>query len=432
MSSYSIEKLYQLYVKHPHICTDTRRIVPDSIFVALKGSNFDANDFALAALEKGSAYAIIDNPIYEKDSRCILVKDTLETLQTLANFHRKQLSIPIIGVTGTNGKTTTKELIRSVLSVKYKVYATEGNLNNHIGVPLTLLSIPQNAEIAIVEMGANHIGEIGDLCKIAEPDYGLITNIGKAHLEGFGSFEGVLKTKTDLYRWIKEVKGLLFVNADNPLLIEHSQGNKRLLYGTRLPADILGRMRAELPFLRFDMEYSQDSVEVSSHLFGSYNLENALAASLIGLHFGLNLQEVKQGIEQYIPANGRSQLLKTLNNELIVDAYNANPSSMEASILSFISLNDQHQIYILGDMLELGKYSQDEHQKIVDRLENSGAVNVYLIGDCFSKTNYPQSFTIFSSVETCKSFLQEHPIKGAKILLKASHGIHLEKLIDVL
>ncbi|MEG1910344.1 MAG: Mur ligase family protein [Bacteroidales bacterium] len=228
MSTYSIEKLYQLYKKHPIICTDTRQIEPNSIFVALKGENFDANNFVNVALEKGCAYAIVDNPSQSKDSRCILVENSLQTLQALANFHRKQLAIPIIGITGTNGKTTTKELIRSVLSVKYKVYATEGNFNNHLGVPLTLLRIPLDAEMVIVEMGANHLGEIGELCAIAEPNYGLITNIGKAHLEGFGSFQGVIQTKTDLYRWIQKMDGLLFVNADNPILMQYSAENKRI------------------------------------------------------------------------------------------------------------------------------------------------------------------------------------------------------------
>lgn len=424
----NLENLYEIYQKYPCICTDTRKILPNSLFFALKGENFDANTFALQALEKGAKYAIVDDVNLKNSPGCILSPNVLNTLQKLGSLHRSRLKIPIIGITGTNGKTTSKELIQSVLKVKYKTSATQGNLNNHIGVPLTLLSIPLDTEIAIVEMGANHIGEIGELCAIAQPNFGLITNIGKAHLEGFGSVEGIIKTKMDLYKWIASVNGTLFVNHNDKLLTKKSETIKRVFYGRDKNDFIFAELVNCNPFVKIKI----DNAEIQSHLIGSYNFDNLLAAACIGKYFSLSLEEIKLGIENYIPNNNRSQFIEGKHNKIIMDAYNANPSSMNTSIESFANSPFPNKLLILGDMLELGEHSQAEHQAIINKIESLGFQNVFLVGQEFNKANSSKEIKHFSSVEHLISFIKEEKIRNFQIFIKGSRGIHLDLLKDYL
>lgn len=425
-------KLYSLFLKHPKICTDTRDIVKGSMFFALKGESFNGNKFAEDAINKGCAWAIIDEPKYKTSDKHILVNDTLETLQELATYHRNQLNIPVIGITGTNGKTTTKELIHKVLSKKYKTHATKGNLNNHIGVPLTLLDTPKDTEIAIIEMGANHSGEIAILAKIANPNYGIITNIGRAHLEGFGSFEGIKKTKKELYDHIYNSNGLLFINNDDELLMSISEDIKKYSYGTTIEADSKGKFLQASPFMVMELHSKKGILYVRSKLIGKYNFENAMAAACIGRYFNIDDLDIKEALESYVPSNNRSQLMKTDNNILIIDAYNANPTSMAASVNNFSEIKAKDKSLILGDMLELGEVSETEHEKIINLLIKNNCNNVYLVGDYFYNTAINHSFKKFKTVEELIGYLNQNSINGHTILLKGSRGIRLEQCIKLL
>ncbi len=431
-------ELYSHFLKHPVVCTDTRDIKPNCIFFALKGDNFNANQFAEEALKKGASLVVIDEEKYKKDERYFLVKDVLTTLQQLANYHRKQLSIPIIGITGSNGKTTSKELINEVLSQKYNVLATKGNLNNHIGVPLTLLSITNEHEMAIVEMGANHQGEIEMLCNIAEPNFGMITNIGKAHLEGFGGEQGVIKAKNEMYVFIKKSGGKLFVNTDNELLKNLSTSINRVSYGTSNDVDFIGVFIESNPFVKLKCKAKNDTKNIfekeliTTQLIGKYNFENILGAACIGNYFNVSEAEIKIGIENYIPSNNRSQVMQTKYNLLLLDAYNANPSSMNAAIENFSQMNQANKMVILGDMLELGDDSEKEHNAIVNLLQQKNITNVILVGKYFQQAGQKINAKAFSTSDELLEYFKINSIKNHTILVKGSRGIKLEKVVEVL
>ncbi|WP_423148686.1 UDP-N-acetylmuramoyl-tripeptide--D-alanyl-D-alanine ligase [Rubrolithibacter danxiaensis] len=429
-----IEELYALFVKHPVVCTDTRKISKDCIFFALKGENFNGNSFASAALESGASYVVIDEEEYRKDERCILVDDVLTSLQQLATFHRQKLNIPVIGITGTNGKTTTKELIKAVLSEKFKTYATLGNLNNHIGVPLTLLSVREDTEIAIIEMGANHQKEIAFLCSIAKPTAGLITNVGKAHLEGFGGFEGVKKGKGELYDFMKVSGGKTFINRDNDFLVAMSEERgltEPIYYGTKAECFVYGYLVENNPYLVVDWFAEGNKHCVKSNLTGIYNLENILAAAAIGLYYGLNAEQINRGIGGYVPSNNRSQITKTEINTLICDYYNANPSSMMVALDNFNAIDADQKVIILADMFELGNESAAEHRAILEKALKITADKKIFIGKEFCKLRDDKSY-FFESTEEAFTYLKDHPVKDATVLIKGSRGMKLEKLVEVL
>ena len=415
----NIDKLYSIFKQQPLICTDSRRIIQGAIFFALKGKNFNGNKYALKAIQDGCRFAIVDEKEYEADQNTILVEDALETLQQLAQFHRKQLAIPIIGITGTNGKTTSKELINSVLSSKLNCYATKGNLNNHIGVPLSLLEINAKHEIAIIEMGANHQKEIKFLCNITKPTHGVITNIGAAHLEGFKNLDGVIKTKNELFKFIAKNKGHLFVNAEDKLLLKLANKVEKTTYGYK--GDISGKINTTTPLLRINYKGSV----IKSQLIGSFQYTNIMLAICIGNYFNISNDNMQQSIENYIPSNNRSQIIETKNNTLILDAYNANPSSIKAMLLSFSEQNYTNKLCILGDMLELGKYSKKEHQKIISLCKNLN-LSCYFIGKEFQRVNNEA----FKNRQDFERELKEEVITGKTILLKGSRGIGLEKLVE--
>lgn len=428
------EKLYSIFKQHPIICTDTRNIVSNSLFFALKGDNFNGNAFAEKALEAGATYAIVDQEPIKKDERYILVDDVLTTLQKLARHHRNQLQIPFIGITGSNGKTTTKELVHAVLSQHYKTHATKGNLNNHIGVPLTILSIPDNAEMAIIEMGANHQKEIALLSSIADPDYGIISNVGKAHLEGFGGFEGVKKGKKELYDHIHLKNGVIFINGDDANLMEMGAAvEKKILYGTSDFFDISGCIDSTDPFLAisFAVTGNEKKFKLKSHLIGEYNLGNILAAIAVGWYFNVPIDKIIFGIENYIPTNNRSQILQKDHNKIIMDAYNANPSSMQAAILNFSRISDPHKMLILGDMFELGTESLKEHALIVELIQELSLSNTIFIGKDFFKHQIPD-YLFFETTEDLKTHFKSNLPKNYTILLKGSRGMKLESLLEVL
>lgn len=430
MKNPTIEEIYKLFEQHPSISTDTRNIKPGSLFFALKGTNFNANEFAWQAIESGCSYAIIDEEKYYTH-KCILVTNVLSTLQKLATLHRRQFTIPVIGITGTNGKTTTKELTSAVLSKKYNTLFTQGNLNNHIGVPLTLLNITNQHDIAVIEMGANHVGEIALLCQIAEPGFGIITNIGKAHLEGFGGYEGVKKAKSELYKYIKSNGGKLFVNADDALLMELSAGIERYMYGTSAQATMKGVIDTKSFLAKGLIQIGNEQIEVSSNLAGSYNFYNILAASAVGLNFGVSAQQIKTAIEGYTPSNNRSQIIKKNSNTIWMDAYNANPSSMKIAIENFSNLHIPGKILILGDMFELGEDSHKEHQAIADLIaKHTDWGGIYLIGPEFSKTT--SSASLFATTEDFIQWLLQHPVEQATILLKGSRGMRMESILEKL
>ncbi len=434
-----MKQLYSIFKQHPVICTDTRNIIPNSIFFALKGGNFNANEFAEQAINSGCSVAVIDEENYKKDDRYIVVNDVLKTLQNLANYHRQQLNIPIIAITGTNGKTTSKELVNAVLSQKFNVQATKGNLNNHIGVPLTLLSITTKHEIAIVEMGANHQGEIAELCSIAQPDYGMITNIGKAHLEGFGSYEGVIKAKSEMYTHIKTTGGKLFVNADNALLNKLSSGINQITFGTSENVDFKGKFIESNPFVKLKCKSKADHTSIDqkpiiqTQLVGSYNFENILAAACIGDYFKLSEEQIKKGIENYIPSNNRSQVIQTEHNLLLLDAYNANPSSMNAAIENFAQMDKPNKMVILGDMLELGADSKKEHDVIVALLKQKNISNALLVGALFKESAklFDAALT-FENSDELAGYLKHNPKQNSTILIKGSRGMRLEKITPLL
>jgi UDP-N-acetylmuramoyl-tripeptide--D-alanyl-D-alanine ligase len=428
----NINEVYNIFLKYPSISTDTRDIKPDSIFFSLKGDNFNGNIFADKAIEKGAKYAIIDESKFKKDSRYILVDNALDTLQQLAIIHRNHLKIPIIGITGTNGKTTTKELINCILSQKYKTLATQGNLNNHIGVPLTVLSITNEHEIAIIEMGANHIGEIGELCRISQPDFGIITNIGKAHLEGFGNLEGVIKTKNDLYLEVAKKNGKLFVNADNPILNNLSENIDRICYGKSSTNYCYGNLKKQNVFINIEYYCDSNYDLINTQLVGFYNFENILAAITIGCYFKIEKQFIKKALENYLPTNSRSQIVKSKTNTIILDAYNANPSSLEASIKNFAEIVADNKILMIGDMLELGEYSEVEHRNILHIIEMLNFNNVILVGPQFSSVCEKKDWLCFKNSMLAKDWLILNPVKNAYVLIKGSRGIKMEVVLESL
>lgn len=424
-----IEEIYQCYLQCDSVSIDTRKIQPNSLFVALKGDNFDANSFASEALTKGALFAIIDNKQYFTDeNKMLLVNDSLETLQQLANYHRKQLGLPIVALTGSNGKTTTKELINAVLSKKYNTKATIGNLNNHIGVPLTLLSFNENTDIGIVEMGANHQNEIQALCNIAEPDYGYITNFGKAHLEGFGGLEGVIKGKSEMYDFLNQNHKTIFVNLDDPIQNEKTKLSNRFTFSLKEEADVVVKHIESTPMVRIDVN---DNFSVQSNLIGYYNANNINAAITIGKYFNVDDDDIKKAIESYVPANNRSQLIDKDSNTIILDAYNANPSSMTVALENFKNLKSDNKIAILGDMFELGVESLNEHRSLVDSVKSNGDIKFYFIGKDFNKIkNNELNQYFFESFEDFKNNF-EKPEK-ALILIKGSRGMSLERCLDII
>ena len=424
--------IYSLFEKYQVVVTDTRKIVPNSIFFALKGANFNGNKFAEAAIQKGCKYAIVDEKEYVSSEACVLVDDVLTCLQDLAREHRRSLNIPILAITGTNGKTTTKELVNEVLKRKFNTYATQGNLNNHIGVPLTLLAMTNATEFGIVEMGANHPEEIKFLCEICEPNFGLITNVGKAHLEGFGSFEGVKKTKKELYDYLQG-KGKVFVNRDNQHLLGMLNDQEIYSYGNSEEANSKARFLQAEPYLILELRSAKiGKLYIKTKLIGGYNYENALAAVTIGRYFNIEEIVIKEALEAYEPSNNRSQLKKTDRNVLFLDAYNANPSSMNVAITNFANLKVKNKLVILGDMLELGDDSEKEHLALIDLLDEKGLKKVYLVGNIFSKVNTRSNCKTFKLVDELGTELKQEEVKNYYILIKGSRGIQLEKVIEEL
>ena len=429
-----IEELYKLYTEHPVVTTDSRDCPEGSIFFALKGESFDGNKFAVAALEKGCAYAVVDEAEYATDKRCILVKDVLTTFKELAREHRRHFSIPVVGITGTNGKTTTKELVSAVLSEKYRVMFTQGNFNNDVGVPKTLFRLQPDDEIAVVEMGASHPGDIKKLVEYVEPTCGMITNVGRAHLQGFGSFEGVMKTKGELYDFLAAHDGLVFINADNEHLMKMAEErhlNRMVCYGKNEDCDVWGEVVSCAPFLKFRWRTETlEWHEVQTHLIGSYNIDNMLAAISIGLHFDVNPQQVDHALESYVPSNNRSQLTVTEHNHLVVDAYNANPSSMAAAIENFRVMDVPNKMAILGQMGELGAVSHEEHEKVVAQPQAAGLDKVWLVGDEYA--DIPCHYRKFHDVEEVKAAIREQQPTDHYILIKGSNSVKLYQLPELL
>ena len=427
-----ITALYTCFKECGKVTTDTRNCPEGSMFIALKGETFNGNAFAKQALEKGCRYAVVDEAQYADDPNILLVEDCLKALQLLACEHRRALGTPIVGITGTNGKTTTKELIATVLQKRYKVLYTQGNLNNHIGVPLTLLNLTEEHELAVVEMGANHPGEIRTLVNIAEPDCGLITNVGKAHLEGFGSFEGVVKTKSELYDYLRNQKNaFIFLDKDNEVLCKASAGLEAIGYGMENDGlYVSGKLHACAPFLAFEWKHEGVSHDVNTRLIGAYNIKNALAAIVVGCRFEVPAEAICEALNTYIPSNNRSQLTETESNHLIVDAYNANPTSMMAALENFRLMEVEHKVAVLGDMKELGEGSVEEHRKIVDFLGECGFEKVILVGAEFGKVN--TGFEHYPDVEAVKALFAENKPKDKFMLIKGSNSMKLAQLKDIL
>lgn len=426
----SIIDLYDLFIHNPQITTDSRNCPKGSIFFALKGDKFDGNQYAGKALASGCVYAVIDNPDYYIGERTILVDNVLKTLQQLAHHHRKVLGLPIIGITGTNGKTTTKELLAAVLSTKFNLLYTEGNFNNHIGVPLTLLRLTHDHEMAVIEMGASHPGDIKELVDIVHPNYGIITNVGRAHLEGFGSFEGVIRTKGELYDYIRRSKGKIFIKKENEYLQSIAKGIEQITYGNGDDAFASGQVVSCDPFLVFNWKQQGKLHTVETHIIGSYNLDNVLAAVAVGRFFKIPAERISRAIAAYEPTNNRSQFKKTDNNELIIDAYNANPSSMKVALDNFITMPVQPKAIILGDMRELGPTSNELHAEVVEQIKKGQFDKVFLCGEHFSKVG--KEFSPFATTEAMTEELRRQPLKGYHILIKGSHSMGLEKLVDIL
>ena len=425
-----IKNLYDLFIHNPQITTDSRNCPKGSIFFALKGDKFDGNQYAGKALASGCVYAVIDNPDYYIGERTILVDNVLKTLQQLAHHHRKVLGLPIIGITGTNGKTTTKELLAAVLSTKFNLLYTEGNFNNHIGVPLTLLRLTHDHEMAVIEMGASHPGDIKELVDIVHPNYGIITNVGRAHLEGFGSFEGVIRTKGELYDYIRRSKGKIFIKKENEYLQSIAKGIEQITYGNGDDAFASGQVVSCDPFLVFNWKQQGKLHTVETHMIGSYNLDNVLAAVTVGRFFKIPAERISRAIAAYEPTNNRSQFKKTDNNELIIDAYNANPSSMKVALDNFITMPVQPKAIILGDMRELGPTSDELHAEVVEQIKKGQFDKVFLCGEHFSKVG--KEFSPFATTEAMVEELRKQPLKGYHILIKGSHSMGLEKLADIL
>lgn len=427
----NLEQVYNLYTNGHSICTDSRRVSSGSIFFALKGESFDGNKFAPDALNAGAKLVIVDDPEQTNQSKTILVPNVLEFLQDVATYHRSKLEIPVVGLTGSNGKTTTKELINWVLSSQFKTFATKGNLNNHIGVPLSVLSIDSQVQIAIIEMGANHIGEIAKLCSISQPTHGLITNIGKAHLEGFGSLEGVKQAKSELYRYLSGQKGELFINSNNEILNGlasqcefshiHSYGSDNYIVSNSSTSDA---------YLCFDLEISGKKFKVNTQLVGQYNVENILAAICVGHRFGIEPTQAIKAIESYSPANNRSQIWQTDRNKVILDAYNANPTSMEQAIQNFNAMPSENpKVAILGDMLELGSYAAKEHQRIA-QLALEVVDKVFFVGQNFKQSC--RGGLWFANHQELSEYLKANPLNGKTILIKGSRGIKLDEIVKQL
>lgn len=434
-----ITNLYQHYLNHPTVCTDSRKVEPGVIFFALRGENFDGNKYAIPALKKGAHLAVVDQKELKDKAGCFYVNDVLSTLQALAHHHRMQFSIPIIGLTGTNGKTTTKELLKSVLATTFRVHATQGNLNNHIGVPLTLLSMPQSTEIALIEMGANHPGEIAALCKIAAPTHGLITNVGRAHLEGFGSFEGVKKTKAELYHWLQHNNGITFINKDENFLSEMAASTSNKFYyqtatDTRETSHFFIQPQNMPPYIGAQILNNQGEIDtIQSHLVGDYNFENIKTALAIGNYFKIGPDDLKKGIEDYRPSNNRSQLIHDKNqNTIIMDAYNANPVSMEKALknLANTHFGAAQKIAIIGDMLELGKDSAEAHEKILTLVKTLAIDKTILVGKEFCKVAPKFKSICFPNVQALRTWFDQQDINNSIMLLKGSRGIGLEQLFS--
>ncbi len=428
-----IETIYKAFLACNGLTTDSRNCPQNSMFVALKGETFNGNAFAAKALEAGCAYAVIDEACYAQadDERYLLVEDCLKALQQLANLHRRTLGTRIIGITGTNGKTTTKELMAAVLSKQFNILYTQGNLNNQIGVPLTLLKLRPEHQLAVIEMGASHPGDIQELVEIAEPDCGLITNVGKAHLQGFGSFEGVIRTKGELYDFLRtRPDAFIFLHDDNPYLKEIAQGLIAIYYGSQPDLFVSGKSTANSPFLAFEWQADGKTHSVQTQLIGDYNLPNALAAVTVGRYFGVPDNLICEALSQYAPLNNRSQLKQTARNTLIIDAYNANPSSMQVSIENFHRMQAADKLLILGDMRELGDDSAAEHQKVVDQLIAFGFTEVFLVGEYFGATQHP--FRSFADAPSLIEALQAEQPSGKTILIKGSNGIRLFSIVEYL
>jgi UDP-N-acetylmuramoyl-tripeptide--D-alanyl-D-alanine ligase len=430
----TMEQLHRIFLSSNGICTDSRKTVPGTLFFALNGPNFNANAFAAQALKEGCRYAVVDDPAVARDERYIVVPDALKALQELARAHRRTFNIPVIGITGTNGKTTTKELVHAVLSADRTTLATSGNLNNHIGVPLTLLQLKPEHRIAIIEMGASKLGDIAELSAIAEPTHGLITNIGKAHLEGFGSVEGVVRTKTELYAWLREHHGTAFVNGDDALLMEKSQGLKRITYGSLESFDTCGHaVPSEEPCMELvfdDTRFEHGHYHLSTRLIGNYNAPNALAAVCIGTHFGIPVDVIAGAITDYTPANSRSQLKDTGRNLVVLDAYNANPTSMAAALTNFEHIpGDKPKLAILGDMLELGEVSGKEHAAIAALADQLGLEALFVGAEFVQAVGDGRCH---ANAEALAAALKADPPQGRLILIKGSRGIHLETVVEVL
>jgi len=425
-----IEQLYTIYQQYPSVQTDSRKLKTGDIFFALKGGNFNGNHFAKQAIDAGAAYAMIDEKEFEIPGKTILVDDVLTSLQQLAKHHRQQFTIPFIAITGSNGKTTTKELIHAVLSATYKTYTTEGNLNNHIGVPLTILKIKSDAEIAVIEMGANHPGEIASYCNYALPTHGIITNIGKAHLEGFESLEGVKKAKGELFDFLRgEPHAFAFVMWDYEYLREMSKGISGIIkYGTQADAHVTGQVKKNEPYLEIEITQGLDDPFIQTHLVGDYNLPNILAAITVGKTFKVPEEKIKSAIENYEPTNSRSQLLEKGSNKIILDAYNANPSSMKLAVENFAKLHAPDKVLILGAMAELGKESLNEHTAIVDLIKQNNWKGVALVGGDFLKIDHP--FLKFENALQAKEWFQQQNFENTHLLIKGSRSIQMEKVIQ--
>ena len=428
ISMQQISNLYQKFITLGKISIDTRQDVSGSIFFALSGENFNGNKFAKEAIAKGASLAVIDQKEYDEGPEYFLVENTLRTLQELARWHRTKSSAKVIGITGSNGKTTTKELVSAVLFTEKEIVSTRGNLNNHIGVPLTILSISSETELAVVEMGANHPGEIALLCDIARPDIGIITNIGKAHLEGFGSFEGVIKAKNELYDFLRSTHGTALVNEEDPLLMDLSEGLSRITYGSDSGLFTSGIISSK-PFLTLQWTYKGQSYQCPTKLVGKYNADNIYAAIAAGIYFGISPENINRAISGYQPDNNRSQLLETETNRIILDAYNANPVSMVYAIENFIEFQPEDPWLILGDMFELGEASLTEHKKILELLGKSSFQNIILVGKDFHQLNTAGRFISFPSTTEAGKYLTKNPIRHADILVKGSRGMQLEKLL---
>lgn len=426
----NLDQLHALFLKHPSICTDTRKLKKDQLFFALRGENFNGNTFAAKALEEGASYAIVDDETIVNGDRYILVDDVLKTLQDLAKMHRRYLNIPIIGLTGSNGKTTTKELIYSVISRKYNAYSTQGNLNNHIGVPLTLLNMNKTHEIGIVEMGANHVGEIAFLANIAEPTHGYITNFGKAHLEGFGSIEGVIKGKSELYDFLKASDGIIFVNGSD---IIQQKLLKDPVHTVAFNLDDADGPTISCKNSTENVVVEVDGAEIESNLTGAYNYNNIAAAICIGHYFGVGIEDIKKGISSYIPENNRSQQISKGTNQIILDAYNANPSSMQVALENLAKHPGETKVAILGDMFELGEYAQEEHTSMALLAIELNIDFIFLIGNNFFGINTEaETLHKFKTLDDFAEHLQTHPIENSTILIKGSRGMALEKVLEVL